>query len=73
LADLPLAGKPVRLVVLARRFYCDAVLCGRRIFAERFSGDVLAPWARRTARSITSSTTLGLPWAGDRRRALLGD
>jgi transposase len=27
LADLPLAGKPVQLVVLARRFHCDAVLC----------------------------------------------
>ena len=28
LADLPMAGKPVRLVVVARRFHCDAVLCG---------------------------------------------
>ena len=50
LADLPMGGKPVRLVVLARRFYCDAVLCGRRIFAERFDQGVLAPWARRTER-----------------------
>ncbi|QPC95720.1 transposase family protein [Mesorhizobium sp. INR15] len=50
LADLPIAGKPVLLVVMVRRFHCDAVLCGRRIFAERFDGDVLAPWARRTAR-----------------------
>ncbi len=50
LADLPISGCPVRLVVIARRFYCDAVLCGRRIFAERFDADVLAPWARRTAR-----------------------
>jgi transposase len=50
LADLPMAGKPVRLVVMARRFHCDAVLCARRIFAERFDAGVLAPWARRTAR-----------------------
>lgn len=49
LADLLMAGKPVRIVVGARRFHCGAVLCGRRIFAERFDGDVLAPWARRTA------------------------
>src|SRR5260221_7525719 len=49
LADLPLAGRPVRLVVVARRFHCDALLCGRRIFVERFDQDVLAPWARRTA------------------------
>ncbi len=38
------------LVLLLRRFYCDAVLCGRRIFTERFDADVLEPWARRTAR-----------------------
>ncbi len=40
----------MRLVIAARRFYCDAVLCCRRIFGERFEADVLAPWARRTAR-----------------------
>jgi len=50
LADLPMAGRPVRIVVTARRFRCDAVLCGRRIFAERFDRDVLAPWGRHTAR-----------------------
>jgi zinc-finger of transposase IS204/IS1001/IS1096/IS1165 len=49
-ADLPIAGRPVRPMVQARRFYCRAVLCGRRVFAERFDDDVLAPWARRTAR-----------------------
>jgi hypothetical protein len=30
-------------LVKARRFYCDAVLCGRRIFTERFDGDLLRP------------------------------
>lgn len=50
LADLPIAGHPVQLVVNARRFYCTAVLCGRRIFAERFDRGLLAPWARRTSR-----------------------
>ena len=47
--DRPIAGRVVHLRVVARRFYCDAVLCGRRIFTERF-GDLLAPWGRRTAR-----------------------
>jgi transposase len=47
LADLPIAGRRVRLVLLARRFYCSVVLCGRRIFNVRFDSDVLAPWARR--------------------------
>jgi transposase len=50
LADLPIGGGRVRLLLFARRFHCDAVLCVRRIFTERFGADVLAPWARRTAR-----------------------
>src|SRR5262245_62824482 len=48
--DLPLAGRPVRLVIVARRFRCGADLCSRVIFTERFENDVLAPWARRTGR-----------------------
>src|SRR5277367_1332214 len=64
LADLPMAGRPVRLVVLARRFHCDAVLCGRRIFVERFDQDVLAPRARRTARLDHIVRHLGLALGG---------
>ena len=36
LTDLPMAGRPVRLLLLARRFRCGTVCCGRRIFTERF-------------------------------------
>src|SRR3984957_2858636 len=50
LSDLPMAGRRVQLVLRARRFHCDAVLCGRRVFTERFDKDVLVPRARRTAR-----------------------
>src|ERR1700733_12021282 len=64
LADLPIAGRPVRLMVRARRFYCRAVLCGRRIFAERFDANVLAPWARRTARLDHIVHHLGLALGG---------
>ena len=64
LADLPMAGKPVRLVVRARRFRCDNVLCGRRIFAERFDDTVLMPWARRTARLDHIVHHLGLALGG---------
>ncbi|HMG49064.1 MAG TPA: ISL3 family transposase [Inquilinus sp.] len=64
LADLPMAGKPVQLVVQARRFHCDAVLCGRRIFAERFDAAVLAPWGRRTARLDHIIHHLGLALGG---------
>jgi hypothetical protein len=63
-ADLPLAGRPVRLVVVARRFRCGADLCGRRIFTERFEEGVLEPWARRTGRLDHVIHHLGLALGG---------
>ena len=63
-ADLPLAGRPVRLVVMARRFRCRSDLCGRRIFTERFDDGVLAPWARRTGRLDYVIHHLGLALGG---------
>ena len=39
LADLPLGGRQVRLIVAARRFRCDAPSCARAIFTERFGKD----------------------------------
>jgi transposase len=62
--DLPLSGRSVRLVVVARRFRCEAVLCGRQIFAERFATDVLAPSARRTTRLDCIVHHLGLALGG---------
>jgi transposase len=62
--DLPLAGRRVSLVVVARRFRCAAVPCRRRIFTERFNGSVLAPWARRTARLDHVVHYLGLALGG---------
>ena len=65
--DLPLSGRIVQLLVIARRFRCDAVLCGRQIFTERF-----AHWLhRRGARRdwIPSSTTSVWRSADDRQQA----
>ena len=64
LTDLPLAGRQVRLMVVARRFRCDTVLCGRRIFTERFEDGALVPWARRTARLDLVVHHLGLALGG---------
>ena len=69
LADLPIAGGRVRLVLLARRFHCDAVLCGRRIFTERFDADVLAPGRGEPLGSTISCIISRSLWAVDRRRA----
>jgi transposase len=62
--DLPLSGRSVRLLVVARRFRCDAVLCGRHIFTERFADGVLAPSARRTGRLDCIVHHLGLALGG---------
>jgi len=70
LADLPISGRCVQLTIVARRFYCDTVLCGRRIFTERFESDILAPWARRTARLDHLVHHLGLALGGRPAAAL---
>ena len=61
--DLPLSGRVVELLVVARRFRCDAVRCGRQIFTERFD-EMLAPSARRTARLDSIVHHLGLALGG---------
>jgi len=63
-ADLPISGRRVVLRVTVRRFWCDAVLCRRRIFAERFGDTVLAPLSRRTGRLETIIHHLGLALGG---------
>lgn len=47
--DLPCLGLTVRLHLAVRRFACRNPSCGRKTFAERFSG-LLTPKARRTVR-----------------------
>lgn len=63
-ADLPLGGRRVQLMIVARRFWCDAILCGRRIFCEQFDGSVLARYGRRTQRLETIVHHLGLALGG---------
>lgn len=64
ISDLPLAGRPVKLMAHVRRFRCEAVRCGQRIFAERFADGIVAPWARRTGRLETLVHHLGLALGG---------
>ena len=62
-ADLPSAGRRVRLLVITRRFACEVSHCRRRIFAERF-GDTLPARARRTGRLECIVHYLGLALGG---------
>jgi transposase len=63
-ADLPIGGRRVELTVVVRRFWCDAVLCGRRIFSEQFGPNILARYGRRTERLKTIVHHLGLALGG---------
>ena len=63
-ADLPCAGKEVRLRVITRRFVCEVPHCRRRIFAERFGDRVVADRSRRTARLEYIVHHLGLALGG---------
>lgn len=49
---------------MVRRFWCDAMLCGRRIFAEGVGDNVLAPLSRRTGRLERIVHHLGLALGG---------
>lgn len=62
-ADLPSAGRKVRLRVNTRRFVCEVRHCRRQIFAERFGG-TLPVRARRTARLECIVHHLGLALGG---------
>src|ERR1700704_822365 len=63
-ADLPSAGKQVRLQMITRRFVCEVPHCRRRIFAERFGDGVVPVRARRTARLECIVHHLGLALGG---------
>nr|WP_256385220.1 transposase family protein [Cohaesibacter sp. ES.047] len=63
-ADLPLGRRRAELIIEARRFWCDAVLFGRRIFCERFDDGVLAHYGQRTQRVETILHHLGLALGG---------
>ena len=64
-ADLPCAGKQIRLRVITRRFVCEAPHCRRRIFRRTVRGRCCRrPRSRRTARLECVVHHLGLALGG---------
>lgn len=57
--DLPVQGKSVIIRLRARKFLCDNQACPQRVFCERF-GEMIAPFARMTARLEAALTSLAL-------------
>ncbi|MBV0892971.1 ISL3 family transposase [Paracoccus sp. Z118] len=63
-SDLPAHGRRVRIKLTVRRFRSSNACCPRVIFAERFWDEIVAPYARRTARLQTIVHHLGLALGG---------
>jgi len=63
LADMPCAGRRVRLILHVRKFFCDEKTCVRKIFAERLA-PFIRPWARVTTRLLEAVEAIGLATSG---------
>jgi len=63
LRDLPSIGRPIRLIVHVRRFFCKKSTCAQKIFAERLP-DLCRPYAQRTTRLQEALCQLGLRVGG---------
>ena len=61
--DLPCGGQPVRLLVQARKYFCEVSTCVRKIFAERLTPFV-GPQARVTQRLFQIVQVIGLATGG---------
>jgi transposase len=63
LRDLPSVGRPIRLIMRVRRFFCKNRTCAQKIFVERLS-DLCYPHAQRTKRLQQALCGLGLKIGG---------
>ena len=62
-ADLPCAGRTVRLLLHVRKCFCQVPTCERHIFAERLNL-FIEPWARVTQRLFQVVQAIGLATGG---------
>ncbi len=65
LADLPVFGHLVQIMLKVRKFVCTNTDCDRKIFTERFSSDIL-PYSRRFNRITDLVTKIGLELGGNK-------
>ena len=59
LRDLPASGRPIRLIMHVRRFFCKKCTCAQKIFTERLSA-LCRPHAQRTKRLQEALRQLGV-------------
>ncbi len=64
LADLPWAGRSVRIALSVRKFFCRNTACPRRIFTERLP-TVVTPYAQKTIRLTDVHRLVGFALGGE--------
>lgn len=62
-ADLPCAGRPIRLLLTVRKFFCRVPTCPRKVFTERLP-DLLEPSSRLTSRLREAVQDVGFATCG---------
>lgn len=62
-ADLPCAGRPLRLLLTVKKFFCRVASCPRKVFAERLP-DLVEPASRLTIRLRTALQEVGFATGG---------
>ncbi len=61
--DLPCAGRPIRLLLTVRKFFCREATCSRKVFTERLP-ELLEPSSRLTTRLRNAVQEIGLATCG---------
>ena len=61
--DLPCIGRPIRLILTVRKFFCRNMDCSRKVFTERLS-DFIAVSSRLTRRLRTAVQDIGFQTSG---------
>src|SRR5207248_6413937 len=70
-ADLPCSGRPVRLLLNVRKFFCRVPNCSRKVFTEHLP-QLLEPSSRLTARLRSAVQQVGLGCGGKGGERLAG-
>lgn len=65
LADLPVSGHLVKVTIVSRKYFCDNPQCLRKIFTERFTGEII-PYQRRFNRSNHLLSNIALELGGNK-------
>jgi len=63
-ADLPCAGRPIRLLLTVRKFFCRNTACPRKVFTERLP-ELIEPASRLTSRLREALQTIGFALNGE--------